>query len=299
MWRVFPQARIIASLLTGVVALTVPSGSALAGAKWREAAQVFAANAAPRGERTFTRGQEVVRLPLLWEHAVELDRDVDFAVGGEIGTLARGTVLPLVKFSIVGDGSDVVDIFCTPRRAGERALEGGMMGAMFGGVATRALVRSLTDSQRCLQDSDGDGLFDRTLVVGEGNNDYLLGPSLTPIAFQIRENVPVSEEDDAVVVTLRTVRRNSVHFLVDLVQQGKSRNFDTVTDGNYGTSRQLPFDASADATRSWRIYGMDLRLVEHNVSAGSVTLEFPTEVDAERYPSIPDRWQQIVTYLSY
>ena len=291
-------SRLAACLSALLAALALLPSEAVAGARWRETDQVFAANSSPRGERTFARNEEVLRLPLLWEQATVLDQSVNFAVGAEIGELSAGTVLPLVKFSAAGDGSDMVEIFCTPRRPGERSLEGGIMGAMFGGVATRALARSLTDTQRCLQDTDGDGSFDRTLIVGEGDNDFVIGPALDPFPYQVRSYVPISESDDAVVITLRSVRRSGVRFQFDIIQLGEPRNFDSATDGTYGTVR----DKSMSVPPSegiWQIYGVDLRYVASDASAARLTLDFPANVDAERYPSIPDRWTQLITYLPH
>jgi len=279
------------------VALALPAAADaenVPGAKWYETRQLILANSAPRETKTYNRRNAILNLPILWEAAVRLETDVDFIVGGESGTIRSGTVLPAVFFSKDGTGNDARMIFCEPRKSEERALESGFLGAMFGGRATRALLKGLSDSQKCLVDNDEDGQFDQMLLVGEGPGNHTFGDTIDPIAYEIEQDVQVSSEDDMVQIRLTSVKKRSLRFELAIKQQGNWRRFDRLS-GNYPAERNtlIKWSQDVDFPIKASILGAEFEIVEHDHKADTVVIRWPEEAAQDVKATVPQAWRQV------
>ena len=273
--------------LAAAAALFAAPGSALAQRDREQSPQLFIPASGTGGEATYKVGDYVLRVPLVWARAAILTEGVTVTAGDRTETLAAGMALPDEILLEAEESKTFFTAFCTPRKAAERGLDGGLGGALFGGSLTRSLVRSATDAQFCLVDSDSDGKFDKSMLVGAGWGEVRTPRAITPVGFERRANVPISAEDE-VRIQLRAVGKSQVGFRLEIVQQGNKRAFQYIGGSNgviatrdnwIGTKKGLP--------QFGEIYGAEFEITAFDRAARTVTIRW-LPVPRDRAMAIPD-----------
>lgn len=271
------------------IAATAQSAHA-ADARWSQAPTGFLANSSPRGTFTYEgRDREIVRIPLVWTAAATIEEAVTFEFSGESETLPVGTSLPAVTLSNARpDGKDRL-LYCTPSKVKEKVVGGGLFA-----VLQSAVVNSLSDSQKCLEDADGDGKFERTIMVGEGPNDMRVGGTIAPAPYVIVRNQPIGPRD-YVSLELSGVGKDSVSIWLSIYQDGKAKLFKNVSQAGYTAQRMTKFKRDRDFGKPQEIFGIHFMIVAADAATKSVQIEWPQDAPAGAMPLIPVN----LTYTPY
>lgn len=281
-----------------IVAALFASSSAVAVGplKVRQSEIQFARpNSGARGVHDYNKGQVILDVPLRWAAAAILRDAVSFNADGKSESIAAGTVLPLVLLS---DASGTqVKAYCTSRRAAERAADRGALGVLLGGGSLwRSMIRSATDRQLCLIDSDGDARADQGLVVSDGSPVARTPQSIAPAAMELVDAAPISREDSA-RIALTGIGRNWAEFTLTVTQQGSPRRFDTISGGWGTSSRVTRIKLPEKGAKSASIFGADFSILAIDDPSQTARLEWPENADANRLVVIPDKLQ--LQYRAY
>lgn len=282
-------ARIAVAAAPVMIVLTQPA-MAQGEAEWAESPQYFDASEVPAGQQTYTERQEMARIPTRWFHAARLAEGVSVQFGEEQHDFAAGDVLPQLVFMPDGTRSSAEIAYCTPRNRGENTTRSGLMGSLFGGSLWDSLARDATDTQYCLRDTDGDGTFDASFLVGEGEDDFIRGTPVANIGFEVADGAEVSGED-YVAVSAASVGRRHVEFRFTFVQQGHTLDFTNFSSGAYrafSLSRESVRDGYPVAVD---IAGMRFAITAHDRAADSVTVEWAV-YDKPEQVMLPESYQR-------
>lgn len=249
-----------------------------------QAPQVYLPNAAARGTRVVRVGETFAVLPIVYVRAARIDQAIEVGAGGHRRQIDAGSVLPAV-FLLAREGSSEGFIaYCTPRKAVERRLDGGFMGAMFGGALTRKVVRSVTDEQFCLADRDGDGAAEASMVVGDGWGSMRSPRTIAPVPLNIADDVPVSAMDDAVRITFTGGGKSGPEFRFAVVQQGKNRSFTT-----FGGQPSAVFvSGKAGWPQRTTIAAAQFDITGYDPAARAVTIRWPEDVKLDQRVAVSD-----------
>lgn len=278
-----------------VAAVAAPcSATAQENAEWQESPQYFLANETPEGEHSYTEGELMVSVPLRWLVAARPTGDVSFTVNGEEVSIAQGEALPLLMFMPDGTRESAQAAFCTPRRRGENATRSGLGGVLFGGSLWDSLAKDLTDTQFCLRDSDEDDLFEATFLVGEGEQDHVLGEDIEPLAMEMVEDAEISDED-MVQIRLVSVGRRRVGFGLEVIQQGHNIDFTSIASFGASGQRLTSVDVRDGYPEQTEIFGMRFQITAHDRKANTVSVRWLREEEA-RPVLLPDNYRRVVTY---
>lgn len=250
--------------------------------KWEQAPTGFLANSAPRGTFDYQgRNAEIARIPLVWVEAARIDAPVTFTFGKETQTLSAGTSLPAVTLRNAAPGGQERLVYCTPSRVKEKVKTASLFA-----VLENSLVNSLSDSQKCLEDTDNDGTFDRTLMVGQGPNDMTTGIAIAPLPYAVVRNQPIGPKD-YVVLKLAGVGKDSVTIEFAIYQDGKQKRFKKVVAGGYSAERMNRFKRVPDFGAPREIFGIRFVIVAADPQGKSVKIEWPQGAPTDALPLIP------------
>ena len=254
------------------------------------ALQVVLPNTGPRVTQTYRVGEAILDLPLHWPAAATLGAAATIDLDGESAQLPAGTVLPFQPLS-EADGSSI-GAYCTPRRAAERATDSGFLAAPLFRMVLRPILRSATDRQLCLIDSDADGRADLGLVVGDGSPAARTPHPIAPVPLAIGEMVPSSGADRVRIVLTRVQSRGRwAEFEIRIEQQGGDRNFTDIA-GQWGSSTKITrMMMDAQPPDGTSILGADFVILGVDPRARSVQIRWPDAADRSVLVAIPDALQ--------
>lgn len=267
------------------VALWLGVGAAMAGpmSVRQSAIQLAQPNSGPRGAQDYRVGDMVLDLPLFWANAATLRDEASVQTEEAPERLAAGTVLPMQM--LAERGGAPLRAYCTPRRGAERAADRGVLGALPNiGWWVRRVVRSATDRQLCLIDSDGDGRADQSLVVGDGPPAMRTPRAIAPVAIDIADLVPISN-NDRLQLQLTRVGRDWAELTLIIVQEGHPRRFDEMS-GHWGNSLRV---SRVTQGGPGSILGADFSLLTVDRDNRTARIEWPAGVDPRHIAIIPDR----------
>lgn len=249
----------------------------------QSAIQLALPNSGPRGVQDYRVGDMVLDVPLFWANAATLRDEVSVQTDETLERLAAGTVLPMQM--LAESGGEPLRAYCTPRRGAERAADRGVLGALpaVGWWARRA-IRSATDRQLCLIDSDGDGRADQSLVVGDGPPAIRTPHAIAPVAIDIADLVPISSRD-RVQIKLTRVGRDWAELTLIILQEGYPRRFSEIS-GRWGESLRV---SRVTQGGPGSILGADFWLQTVDRNARTARIEWPAGVDPRQFAVIPDR----------
>lgn len=258
--------------------------AALAQKDREQAEQVFRVTEAPKGEHEYKQGDYLLRVPLVWARAAVLSEAVTVTAGARSETIAAGSVLPEETLLEAENSKTFFTAYCTPRKAAERVLDKGVGAALFGGSLNRKLIRDMSDAQFCLADRDGDGRLEQSLLVGDGWGDARSPHSIAPVAYEKRDDAPISPNDE-VRFHFAKAGRSEVTFVLEILQQGKLRGFETI--GGERRVRALPTGKSLPLRIG--MYGTEFELVAYDTATKSVRIRWSEAVPAESRIVVSDK----------
>lgn len=259
-----------------------------AAAQYRPAAaatQLAMPNAVPTEDRTYSKDEALLDLPLLWARAATLQEAVTVDADGNRQQLAAGTVLGAQRL-VSASGVDVLRAFCTPRRASERAFDRQRQNASL----ARALLRGATDRQLCLVDSDRDGRFDQSLLVNAGPPEARVPRPMAPVAMTVAELVPISARDRIWVQLVGVDRRGaSLTIVVHVQQQGHDRAFSRF-GGRWGeVEARMRLRLNPTGPTDINILGVTMHVSAVDGAARTVRLRWTGHQDLARAIVVPDQ----------
>lgn len=263
-------------------------------ARWVESPQFFMASAIPTGEQVVLEGGVVFQAPSRWLLAGRLERDVTVTIADQQHVFLAAGVLPQLMFMPDGSQTSAEFAYCTPRNRGENSTRSGLGGALFGGSLWDSLARSLTDTQFCLRDSDGDGLLDASLLLGEGENDFVRGPAIDPVAVISANEAEISAEDH-VRIKLTSVGRNHVEMALEIIQQGHNLDFTTLSSGPFFGSSLTRYRLTDAMPMQVDLFGIRFQITAFDRAANSATIRW-SEITKPAQVIIPDNYSRTFTY---
>ncbi|HEY5711456.1 MAG TPA: hypothetical protein VIT38_06140 [Allosphingosinicella sp.] len=284
-YRVFTA---MACAIATLAAFCLGAGSASAGSTSvrQSAIQLALSNSGPRGAHDFRVGEMVLDIPLLWANAATLREEVSVQTDEGIARLAVGTVLPTQM--LAESGGAPFRAYCTPRRAAERSSDRGIGGALPAlGWFARRLIRSATDRQLCLVDSDLDGRADQSIVVGDGPPEARTPRAIAPVAMDIGDLIPISG-NNRVQIELTKVGRDSAELTLHIVQEGQRRVFSEVS-GQWGrSSRVTRIRLDHGTVRQTNIFGAEFTLLAVDQGNRNARIGWPENADPREFAIVPD-----------
>lgn len=250
------------------------------------AAQVAYPNGAPRVTQTYHQGEVIMTAPLMWEIGARLPQETTISAGEDRTTLSAGSVLQGVMLTITATHRDEM-AYCTPRNAAERKADGGVLGAMLGGGSLwRGMIRSATDRQYCLIDSDDDGMADHSVELNAGSSAARTPVAIAPVRLDRDKLIPISDNDDHVLIKVDSVSSNgkSVRFRLEVIQQGKGRVFTSIGS----TNRLTWVEAKHGLPARTSIFETKFDVVSIDGASRTAVITWPTDVDLKEVVPIDD-----------
>ncbi len=255
-------------------------------AVWEESPQLFFANELPSGTHTYAERDVLVRIPTRYLHAVRLLTDSSVEIGGARHQFRAGDVLPQVQFRPDGTEESTEIIFCTPRHHGANDMRSPAVRRLFG-----------EQSQVCLQDTDGDGMMDTSLVVGSGQNDFTRGGAIVPVATELADDTAISDRD-GVQLEVNMVGTQGADFKLQIERQGRRLPFDTVTSGAFAAQEHNLIMFQGDQPVNAQILSIMFQIVGFDAVASNVTVHW-VEVQKQIRVRIPDEYVRTTIYRPF
>lgn len=253
-----------------------------AGVKWDQAPQGFLANTGPRGTISYKVGNEpILRLPLVWTEAARIDAPVTFSFSGESVTIPAGTVLPAVTLTEPAAPAMPRRLYCTPSKVKTRTRSGSLWAMM-----QNKLINSLSDSQKCLEDTDGDGKLDHTLMVGEGKDDLRPGSQIDAISFAKLSNAEIGPTD-YVTLELASAKADSATIILRVYQGEKPLQFIRVSQGPYTAEAWTKYKSAESFNRPLELFGIRFEILSTDPGQKSATIRWPEDAPRDSLPLIP------------
>lgn len=266
-----------------IAAMLVSPSVAQAQRDREQAPQIVLPNQEPRGERSYGKGEDILRTPLRWTLAAIPQRSLSVTIAGEPFILNADAPLPLVAVQEQRRAGPFIQAFCTPRKSPPR---GAGIGAM--GLLGAALMQSWTDAQTCAIDKDRDGRFDHAMLIGAGGAEERVLYPVAPTPYRIGRDLPNST-DDEMRIRVSGVSAKKVTFILDIVQRGEPQKFQRIT-GDDGVEAwhvnairlDAPFPIAVE------IFGADFEIVAVDPPKKQVTIRWPDAAPRDARRTIPD-----------
>ena len=252
----------------------------------RQSPQLAYPNSAPRGTQAYHEGDVILTAPLMWEIGARLPQATTIHADEDSENIPAGSVLQGVMLTDTATHRDEM-AYCTPRNAAERKADSGVLGALLGGGSLwRSAIRSATDRQYCLIDSDDDGVADHSVELNAGSAAARRPVAIAPVPLDRDRMIPISAHDDHIQITLLDVssKGNSARFRIDVIQQGKSRAFDTIG----GTRRVTYVDAKHGLPARAEIFHTLFDIVSLDGAGRAAVIKWPDDVDSKAIVPIDD-----------
>lgn len=269
----------------GFIALSSQAACAQ-NAKWEQSPKTFLANSGPRGTFSYSKtNDEMVRLPLLWVDAAIIAEPVSFHFGDKVESLPAGTTLPAVVLTQGAGTTGSRVAYCTPSRIKQK-VKGSLLGGNLVGALLNKIENSFKDSQKCLEDADGDGKFDRTFMVGEGPNDLTPGGQIAPIPYTRQSLAPIGA-GDYLVLELWNVGKKNIRVGMTIYEGGDSTFFDAITDGQYFGQKVTNIKSDRDYGNLLQIYGIRFIVKSADPVTKVAEIEWPEDAPKTTRPIVP------------
>jgi hypothetical protein len=227
----------------------------------------------------------------MWSEAALVEQSRTVTVGGRSITFSPSTYLPRATLRFEGAMWDAQG-YCTPRVAAERGVDrGSLTGLLLGPKLARSLVKSETDAQACLVDTDADGRFDQVALVNAGSASDVA--RIEPVSFRVREMAPIGSQDE-VRIRYRgfAVATTSPMLELELVQQGRKRAFDRLSVGNGAQRRTFDHITFVSSKKGWpvavEILGLTLSVSGVDPATKAMSVEWTKNAAGLRRVVIPD-----------
>ncbi|HEX4695483.1 hypothetical protein [Sphingomonas sp.] len=231
--------------------------------------QGFLVSGMPSGDHSYTNGDIVFKAALVWGQVAHLSTDVRLPLDGHAKTLFTDS--PLVRVAlrnVPGLRNEAVVAYCSPRE-----IEDSPAGTMMLGLLGK-FMRSRSDQQYCLADADGDGRLDMGFELRGGSPSARVAQPIAPVAFDVRENMPVSGDNDRISIIYSGTKNGVFWFALDLRQKGKSTKFTTLSAGQYSATPINRVDARRGLPAQANIYGVPITIKAYDSATGAVTLDW-------------------------
>lgn len=233
------------------------------------------------GERQVAENEVFAEAPLRWALAGALEQDVVVVGAGESVTLKAGEILPQVLVPKDGklDGGRI--LLCTRSKIIEKREGIGFIAKM-----VDDLRDSLSDAQRCVEDTDGDGKVDRALVLGEGKAEIAAEP-IVPTGFQSLTEQVVPGDQDKVTLSLVSVGNSRTTLALNIYQRGVPRTFDTLVSGRFFAKGLPTFQHKAGLPVSLDNLGVRISLLTAERKQNTATLRWTAMAARHEFAVIP------------
>lgn len=259
----------------------------------REARQLAFLNSTPGGDHVYSKGDLLLDVPLVWELAAKLIDPVTIKAGSDSVTLAPGTTLQAVVLSKAGLSAPI-KAYCTPRVAGERKADKGVLGAVLGGGSLwRGILRGATDRQYCLLDADDDGIADQSALIHAGTPEMRTPVPIAPTRLDRQANVPISDQDRLQIRIVDIPQSGkSITLWLDVIQQGSSRRFTSFGTTNRLTSVSL----KQPLPHMFEMLGARFEVLASGGPERKATIRQPDDADRNYFVAIPDALQIVMRF---
>lgn len=267
-----------------IPATDLPKSDPKSGAKleWQQSPVMFIPSAVKAGDGKVFENTTIVTVPLVWASSARLGADVTIVGAGETVALKAGDILPRVVLRTERGIDQRVSLFCTRSRLGQQTANPSLFGKLLDGI-----TQSLSDAQRCLQDTDGDGKLDLAVILGEGS-DIIKGDDIEPVSFESLFAEPIPGKEDILTIQMTGVGRKNVQFLLDITLLGKPMQFDTLTSGFRRANKFTSVSYEEGKPSSASILGVRITITDAVRKENHATLEWaPLNNDPFDFVIIP------------
>lgn len=222
---------------------------------------------------------------MLWVNSATIADPVSLTFGKEVESLPSGTTLPEVLL-VKGAGTRAERVaYCTPSRVKQK-VKGSLLGGNLVGILMSKIENSFKDSQKCLEDRDGDGKFDHTFMVGEGPGDLTDGADIAPVPYARQSLAPVGA-NDYVTLTGGVITKKRIWLRLALLQDGKETFFDAVRDGPFFAEKTSEYRIDRDLGWEQQIYGIRFKIKSADPATKTMEIEWPESAPKDASPIIP------------
>lgn len=256
--------------------------------KWRQSPIIFLPSEVRPGQQMLNEGDLIVSFPLRWVFSTRLAQDVTLDHDGESVTLEAGSLLPRVVLLRNGVPQEETVIFCTRSRVAEAREGTGLLGALVGNW-----FNGLMDAQTCLEDNDKDGVFDRAMVLGEGDAIIDLGP-VGDVAYEELVAESMGTGEDVAQITLSGVGRSRIHLAFNIFQRGEARDFSTMQSNGFTASRYNTIRYGEEHPGTMDLLGVRIQVMEADRKEDRALLAWRPVARSDDFVVVPDNVE--VTY---
>jgi hypothetical protein len=251
-------------------------------ARWQQSPRAFDPAAVNPGVRQVAKGGTVFEAPLRWMKSLRLQSDVAITLAGNAVTLPSGTQLPFVVFTTKAQPTTARQAYCT----------------RFGLIHTKSAFISdpwlfqapfnAKGKQLCLEDSDRDGVLDRSFVRTiqhiMGRPDIIYTGPVSHTATGANTFDPIDGGTDTLKFVVKGISKTKVQAWIEITALGGLMNFTRLQTGGYDLSALHEFRQPGVPSD---ILGLEVRLTGFDVVAK--TSEFDLRAAGNRGPIIiPD-----------
>lgn len=258
--------------------------------KWIESPVIFLPEDVPGDQRSLSEGDVFVDVPLRWALAGKLAGDVTVVAAGEAVTIKRDEVLPQVLIPLAGAADGGRILLCTRNKVIEKRSGIGIVAKLMDDLRD-----SLRDAQRCVEDTDQDGMMDQGVVLGE-SNDVIVAEPIEPVSYSLLMNEVIPGGEDKLTLSLWTVGNTRSRLWLSIVQRGIKRQFDTITSGRFFTAQTPTFEHKNGLPVSVNSLGLKVSLLQADRAEDSATLRWEATTRTGEYVIIPSTTQVSVRY---
>ena len=257
----------------------------------QQAPQIILPNQEPRGERSYSKNDYILRTPLRWAVAARVQGEVAVTIAQQPLRIEDGALLPLVAVQAQPGIGPFLDAFCTPRKGPKKTMGG--MGLL--GMVGNALHRSWTDAQTCLIDKDDDGRFDHAMLIGDGGAVERVAHPIDPVGFAVEQNVPVGPGNE-VRIRFTGLSAKRATFELQIQQRGKALTFESIeSDRSPRVDRWSRVELGTAQPVSAEIFGANFDIVASDVPRKSVTIRWPETAPRDARREMPE----MIVYQAY
>ena len=203
-------------------------------ARWQQAPRAFLPAKVEAATRSLAKGDAIFEAPLRWTMSLRLQSAVAITHGGNTATIPAGTQLPQVMFVTKAAPSALRYAFCTRI---------GIVNTASTFISDPWLFKApfnAKDKQFCLEDTDNDGVLDRSFVrtiqhiMGRPDIIYT-GPVSHDMAAAASFD-PIDNSSDTLSVVLQGIGKSKVQAIVQLSSLHGRMNFSRLQTGAYDLS---------------------------------------------------------------
>jgi hypothetical protein len=200
-------------------------------ARWQQAPRVFLPSTVGTATRSIAKGDAILDAPLRWMKSLRLKSAVAVRHGGNMVTIPAGTQLPQVMFVTKTAPSTLRLAFCTRIgivNTGSRFIsDPWLFKAPF----------NAKDKQICLEDTDSDGVLDRSFVRTiqhiMGRPDIIYTGPVSHDAAGAAAFDPIDNASETLRFVLQGVGKSKVQATIQIGSLYGPMNFTRLQTGGY------------------------------------------------------------------